>query len=391
METIVPFRLKVNLTLGKKKLDYTDKFLECRIETSYLFGAPASGLETSLELRLTHREQHFASFPGFSFNNEAIPFQEVKETSFEGTLDQKGAVAFRIKLPSFRGAPSALDLILKAGTVEKGGREVTRREMLPVISLPSASEGSLLVTVEKGNNILSAEWHPLEKGETNITIPITKEMLPTAYVTVSFIQPYRQQSNDRPIRMYGIVALKVEDPATRQELEIIASERFRPNQDFTVTLQTGDKKPTRFTLAVVDQGLLALTAFKTPDPWSEFYRKQRLAVSTYDLFNDVIGAHKGDVFRNFSIGGSEGILMVDEDSDSGRIKRFVPVVFATEPAMTDKKGRARISFKMPNYMGAVRIMAVTAQGCRYSHAEKSVPVSSDLVILPTLPRILGPD
>lgn len=542
VEMIVPFRLKVDLITALKKLDHSSRTLDCRIESRYLFGAPASGLEADLDLRLTHREQKFPSFPGFFFNNEALRFQEVKETSYQGTLDREGAADLHLKLPSFQGAPSALDLILSAGTIEKGGRKVIRREILPVtpylyfvglrrpemrygylqvgekhrlaavcvdssgrpaagrnltyrlysnnrywwweydsfddfkmryktdaetkliseetrvsttsplqfdieadswgqylievedaaghkagfffrasmwgesgggedagqlvlradrklyhpgeeatITLPSAPQGSLLVTVEKGDTILSANWQAPREKETQIIIPISKEMIPTAYVTVSFIQPYAQQSNDRPIRLYGILPLPVEDPATRQELDIITADNLEPNRDFSVTLQTKDRKPTRYTLAIVDEGLLDLTAFTTPDPWQGFYSKQRLGVTSYDLFNQVIGAHKGDLFRTFSIGGSEGLLMVDEDSEAGRRKRFVPVVFSTAPAWTDETGGATLSFSMPNYMGSVRIMAVSANGPRYGHAEKAVPVRSDLVLLPSLPRVLGPD
>lgn len=541
VETIVPFRLKVNLIPEKTALDFTDRELSCRIESKYLFGAPAAGLEASLQYRLAHRDRQFPAFPGFSFSNEAVAFQEASQMVFENRLDPQGTAAVQFHLPPFEAAPSALDLILTAGTAEKGGREVTRIETLPVdpypfyvgiqrpemkygylqintghtipvlvvdssgqavadrtlsysvyrnnrywwweydtyddfhlryksdsqtekidggtlvseerpvglsikpqswgeylvevedasghkaafffraslwgqssggedagllvlksdrelyhpgeeavVSLPSMESGNLLVTVEKANTILSAQWRTPAPKQTELHIPITEAMLPNAYVTVSYLQPYEQSDNDRPIRMYGIVALAVEDESTRQEIDIQTEEVLRPGESFVVSLQTGDRKPTQYVLAVVDEGLLDLTAFKTPDPWRSFYGRQRLGVHTYDLFSQILGAHKGDVFRTFAIGGGEGLLMVDEAKARSQ-KRFEPVVLITEPTMTDERGRAEARFTMPNYMGSVRLMAAAADGPRYAASEITVPVRSDLVILPSLPRVLGPE
>jgi len=58
--------------------------------------------------------------------------------------------------------------------------------------------------------------------------------------------------------------------------------------------------------------------------------------------------------------------------------------------MTDENGRAQITLDMPNYMGAVRIMAASAVRGRYGSAEKQVAVKEQLMVLPTLPRVMGP-
>ena len=83
-----------------------------------------------------------------------------------------------------------------------------------LVSLPSMEQGNLLVTVEKAGSVLSARWHSPAARQTELRIPITKEMLPNAYLTVSYLQPYAQSANDRPIRMYGIQSVNVVDPGT---------------------------------------------------------------------------------------------------------------------------------------------------------------------------------
>ncbi|MBN1411470.1 MAG: alpha-2-macroglobulin family protein [Spirochaetales bacterium] len=260
------------------------------------------------------------------------------------------------------------------------------------ISFQRPDKGMVLACVEKNASVLSTEWFPLtgSKDIATITIPITKTMLPTAYVSVSIIQPHDQTVNDRPIRMYGIVPLNVVDRSTVQDIQIEMDDELSPNKPFRVRIRNRDKKRTQFTIAVVDEGLLSLTSFKTPDAWKHFYKKQRLDVAIYDLFSSVIGANKGDVFKVFSIGGD-----YDQEMFSGeegqKAKRFEPVCLFQGPVLTNPEGYSDIEFDMPNYVGSVRVMVISAKGESYGRAEKTVPVKSELMALPTLPRVLGPD
>jgi uncharacterized protein YfaS (alpha-2-macroglobulin family) len=262
-----------------------------------------------------------------------------------------------------------------------------------IVRFPSPHSSSILVTVEKASHILSSQWNSGggDADETEIRIPITDNMVPTSYVTVSVIQPHSQTANDRPMRMYGVVPLSVEDPGSRQELSIVAPEELRSNEAFEVTIQTADMQPAQLTVAVVDEGLLDLTGFETPDPWKEYYRKLRLGVRTFDLFSQVIGVNKGDIFRTFSVGGDyemEAYRLSQQDIE--KVRRFKPVSMFKGPVMTDSKGRVVVSFTMPDYVGSVRVMAASAMGYRYGSAEKAIPVKTDLMVLPTLPRVLGP-
>ncbi|MCB0315113.1 MAG: hypothetical protein KDH84_17945, partial [Calditrichaeota bacterium] len=83
--------------------------------------------------------------------------------------------------------------------------------------------------------LLSARWVSRDAGQEELTIPIpvTEQMAPTAYVTVSIIQPHGQSANDRPIRTYGVVPLNVEDRSTRQEIEIKLPAELRAKEKFT--------------------------------------------------------------------------------------------------------------------------------------------------------------
>jgi uncharacterized protein YfaS (alpha-2-macroglobulin family) len=262
-----------------------------------------------------------------------------------------------------------------------------------IVNFPASREGAILVTIEKGKKILNSRWYKPEEEqeEMSIKIPIAEAMAPTAYVTVSIIQSHSQTVNDRPIRMYGVIPLNVEDPSTRQELSIQMPEELRSSEPFQVKIQNANKQPTQFTIAVVDEGLLDLTQFQTPDPWEAFFEKLRLGVKTFDLFSHIIGVNKGDVFKIFSIGGDLAAEYRRAQLEPKEKKRFKPVSMFKGPLMTDEKGQAAVEFNMPNYIGSVRVMVAAARENSYGKAEKTVSVKKDLMVLPTLPRVLGPE
>jgi uncharacterized protein YfaS (alpha-2-macroglobulin family) len=145
-------------------------------------------------------------------------------------------------------------------------------------------------------------------------------------------------------------------------------------------------------VAVVDVGLLDLTNFRTPNPFAYFFKKLALNVETFDLFDFIVEGNKGDIFKRFAVGGdfAEERDYRREQLAAGKAKRFKPVSLFKGPMFTDSNGKARLSFKMSDYIGAVKLMAVSARGNSYAHEEKSIPVKTDLMILPTFPRVLAP-
>jgi alpha-2-macroglobulin len=260
-----------------------------------------------------------------------------------------------------------------------------------LIRFESPENSMILVTLEKGDVVIDEYWQKSKGGKTTLKVPITDGMVPNIYCSVSIIQPHEQTDNDRPIRMYGIIPLNVFEPSTRQEIELIAPEILSPNKKFKCSIQTKDNKPTQFTVAVVDEGLLSLTDFASPNAWAEFYKKQLLGVKTYDTYGYIIGTNKGDVFKVYSIGGGMAFDKSKKKRQSPEeTKRFKPVCLFQGPLYTNDSGYAELEFEMPEYMGAVRIMVVSATGQRYGNAEKTIEVKEDIVLLPTLPRMLAP-
>ncbi len=254
------------------------------------------------------------------------------------------------------------------------------------LNIPSASGSKLLLTIEKNNKVVSSKWYATTGDQTQITLDATAEMMPNVYAFVSHIQPYEHSSNDMPLRMYGVLPVMVADPKTMLHPEITVSDVLQPDKNFTVTVSEKDKLPMAYTLAVVDEGLLGLTRFKSPDPWEHFHKQEALAVQTWDMFDQVLGGYGGTIDRLLSLGGDGAAALVD----APQAERFKPVVMHLGPFYLDAGQKKNHTLKMPNYVGAVRVMVVASDRSRWGSAEKTSTVKSDLMIHSTLPRLVSP-
>lgn len=256
------------------------------------------------------------------------------------------------------------------------------------ITFPSGSEGRALISIENGTKVLETKWVRTTKGTTSVEIPINKNMTPNVFVNISLLQPHKATENDLPIRLFGVIPILVEDKNTKLAPQIEMPGELKPEKEFTVTISENNNKPMTYTLAVVEEGLLDLTRFKTPNAYHTFYAREALGVKTWDIFDDVIGAYSGSVDQVFAIGG-DGNLSKGKNQ---KANRFKPVVKYLGPFHLEKGATKTHKITLPNYIGSVRTMVVAGDVTQeaFGNAEKAVPVKKPLMVLATLPRKLSP-
>jgi uncharacterized protein YfaS (alpha-2-macroglobulin family) len=253
------------------------------------------------------------------------------------------------------------------------------------ISVPSSENSRLLVSLETGSEVLKAWWVNAEPKETRVSFDITDKMAPNVYVSVSLVQPHAQVKNDLPLRLYGVIPLLVDNPDSRLEPVIDMPDVLIPEQDAVIKISEKNKKAMTYTLALVDEGLLDLTRFKTPDPWTAFNGREALGIKTWDLYDLVMGAFGGKIEQLFSIGGDDE----GGKKDGAKAQRFKPVVKVLGP-FTLNSGSKTHKIKMPQYVGSVRVMVIAGNNGAFGKTDKTVPVRKPLMVLATLPRVLGP-
>ena len=211
-------------------------------------------------------------------------------------------------------------------------------------------------------------------------------MTPNIYVNISLLQPHAQTMNDLPIRMYGVIPITIESKDNILKPTIRIADVIKPEQNTSITIGEENGKAFSYIIAIVDEGLLDLTRFKTPNPYDAFYAKEGLGIKSWDLYDYVIGAWGGELERILTIGGDAENL---KSAKNRKANRFKPVVKFLGPFRSNG-GNQTHNFVLPSYMGSVRAMVIAANNGAYGVAEKAIIVKKPVILYTTLPRVFAP-
>ncbi len=318
-----------------------------------------------------------------------------------GTLSFKDYGRFLLEVKDIKSGHSISRVIYSySNQWREDNQEVSQLEVLPLLiektdykvgdnlsfELPAMSNGRFLVTVENGGRIL---YKKIVKGSSlpiAMQIPVTSKMAPTAYVHVHLIQAWESHKNDRPLRLFGIKPIKVYDPSTILKPELDMPDELKTDESFTVQISEADNRSMSYTLAIVDEGLLDITQFKTPNPWALFFGKESLNVKTWDMYRQIFQRFLGEYTSLLAVGGDGSAAI----KPTAKARRFKPVVKHIGPFKLNAGETRSHKFTINDYAGSVRAMIVATDGSALGRYEKTVPVTKPLMLYATLPRVLGP-
>jgi len=257
-----------------------------------------------------------------------------------------------------------------------------------VISFESPASGNALVSLENANKILETKFVRASAGKNVVSFVAEKNMLPNIYAVVSLFIPLKSVEGEKPMRYYGILPIKVEDEKTKLKLALNAPKEIKPGDEFSIEVTNPSKEDASFTLAVVDEGLLDLTNFKTPDPWKFYFQKMALGIRSSDNYDEIIGALMPDMDSYLSIGG--GDEAVGDMAGKQKTQRFKAVSLFSGVQEVKAGKSQKIKFKMPQYVGSVRAQLIGVSKNAFSNGEANIVVKKPLMILPTAPRATKP-
>ena len=375
-------------------------------------GNPVSKSHLKVDIYKVSWRWWWDSYDGDLANYVGNTSKEIFQSMDISTVNGKGQFVLRVNRPSWgrfyvrvtdeesghsTGQTVYIDWPAWAGSSPKGNEGATLLSFTSdkktynvgedvKLTIPSSAEGRALISIESGSKVINSFWAETTKGQTNYSFKVTPEMTPNVYVNVTLVQPHAQTVNDLPIRLYGVVPISVEDPGTHLYPVVTTPEVWKPETKSSFTVSEKNGKEMTYSVAIVDEGLLDLTRFKTPDPWSAFYAREALGVKTWDMFDMVIGAFGDKLARLLAIGGDGDI----NKKAGNKANRFKPMVKFLGPFFLKKGETARHEFMMPQYVGSVRTMVVAGYNAAYGSADKTTPVRKPLMILGTLPRVVGP-
>ncbi|MCX7861982.1 MAG: MG2 domain-containing protein [Bacteroidales bacterium] len=257
-----------------------------------------------------------------------------------------------------------------------------------IVSFPGGSNGRALLSIENSKGVLHYEWIKTVSGINTYRFKASPDMSPNVYISITLLQAYNNTENDKPIRLYGIKNISIENPESKLFPVIQMPNELRSENTCQINISEKNGKEMFYTLAIVDEGLLALTRYKTPDPWNHFYAKVAYQFIQWDLYDYFIKGLTGKLMNIIGIGGDtyeEALDIVEAQ----KAKRFKPMVIFEGPIHLKPGKKQTHTIKLPNYMGEVRVMVVARYKNSYGSAEKQAKVIKPLVVMPSLPRILS--
>jgi hypothetical protein len=252
-------------------------------------------------------------------------------------------------------------------------------------------KGKLLWTVET-DRVLKSEWVDTQGGEVSWSFDLAK-FAPNVYVSAFLIKDPHLESAKAflPDRAFGVGSVRVTPVEFTHSLSIKAPKEVRSSSPLTITLETGPvTEPTFATVAVVDEGILSLTSFQTPDPNAQLFSKRSLGVETFETIGWTM-LHQPAGSSSKTGGGDMGAMEESGPMDQGRVQPVKPVALFSGLLPVGSDGKLTVPFQIPSYRGQVRVMAFTQSATKIGRAEAQVIVRDPLVVQTTFPRFVTHD
>lgn len=311
---------------------------------------------------------------------------------------RSGEYEVRIKLPNTTQYVAYQFYAYGSGDTQSTSFEVNREGKIDIetdkdtykvgetakILFKTPFEGKLLVTVEQ-NQVLTHHYFATDKKARSFTLPLTDAHIPNVYITATLIRPFDAQTADIPLSVaHGFVPIMVQNPNNDLSVKINAPTKTNSQTKQTIRIET--EPNTELTLAVVDEGILQIKDYKSPDPKAFFYQKRELGVLSADLypylFPELITAGK--------LTGGDGSYNLSKRVNPVMNKRVQLVSYWTGIVKSNNNGVFEKEIDIPEFAGELRIMAVAYKNKKMGSATATLQVADPVVISAGLPRFASP-
>ena len=314
--------------------------------------------------------------------------------------------------------PTRLDMTLDKASYRPG--------QTAKLNIKAPFAGTLLLTVER-EKVLSHRTIVMKENTATLSIPIRDTYKPNVYLSGTLTRAIPTDTADSksllPARAFGVIPLKLDasrrqlsiemslkqtdDAGNTEEIRLLGDDSsqisqtdvgaaeaavVRSNSEVSVTFQVRGRRSWQkydVCIAAVDEGILTLTDFQTPNPHGFFYQQRGLKTRSFDVYSGIL-PEIADVTDNSSTGGDAGLARLGRKRlNTSGIRRVKPVSLWSGFVRTDGNGRGTVEFKIPQFNGRLRLMAVAFAGSAYGDAEAYLTVREPIVLTPTFPRFLA--
>ncbi|MBI4815430.1 MAG: hypothetical protein HY791_04200 [Deltaproteobacteria bacterium] len=263
-----------------------------------------------------------------------------------------------------------------------------------VVKAPFA-DATVLVTVER-DKVLTHRLTRISGDTPIIEVPITAAYAPNVFASLVVLRGRTHGEVDAtgfetgsPAFRMGYAQLQVDDPSLTLP---VAAKPDRPSagpgETLILQISTGAKRKARATVAVVDEAVLAMTRFSTPEPVSQLHPRRGLGTRTAETRLDLPFARRERREQVFPSGdGGDGFALSSMPDELRKLMKST--AYWNPDVPLDTKGNGTVSFELPDNLTTYRIMVVAYDGAGSAgSAESKIVVRKALMAQPVLPRFL---
>ncbi len=254
-----------------------------------------------------------------------------------------------------------------------------------VVSIKAPFDGMAYVTLDR-DKIYYERYVALVNGSATIEIPVKEEYLPNVYLNVVAVRKPDEKYTSLPFAAYGVQNISIDKSAKDLDPKITCKDEAMSTEGINVEI-SGLPAGTAAVLAAVDEGILQIIRFETPDPLAFYYRKKAMETNTYTIWNKLltdVAAKKRAIGGDYDAGPMAKHLNPIVAKNVESYAKFSGILFAGEG------GTINYKFDTKKFNGKVRVMVFTVKNDKFGSDAKKVNVVDPIVITPTLPRFLAP-
>lgn len=246
--------------------------------------------------------------------------------------------------------------------------------------------GSGLITIER-DGVYAAKWFKTTTNSTVATIKIPEGLAGNAYVNVAFIRALDSKEIFTSPLSYAIAPFSISLDQHKTNITLKVPEKVKPGQSLKINYSTN--RPTSIILYGVDEGILQVAKYKTPDPLTYFFQKRALQVRTFQLL-DLLLPEFSLIQQMQAAGGDEGFRAIGQNLNPFKARRLAPVVFWSGVLQSDSQAQT-YTYNVPDYFnGNLKIMAVASSEGGLGSVDTSTIVRGDFILTPSTPVFVAP-
>jgi len=257
------------------------------------------------------------------------------------------------------------------------------------LNISAPYKGAGLITLES-DHVLAHKWFKTDKTKTIQSIKIPEDLAGKAYVNVSFVRDINSREIYLSPLSHAVVPFTANTKSRSVSIELDLPESAKPGEQFEIKYK-GNKKGKALIFAV-DEGILQVAGYDTPDPVDYFLLNRALQVQTSQMLDLLMPEYA--LIKELSANGGGAALesaALGKHLNPFKRKILAPAVYWSGIVDLDKEEKT-LSFSPPaHFNGQLRFMAVAVGQGNVGSADKEMTVRSDIVITPNAPIFLAPD